>query len=261
LICTLSLLALSPLAMGQQAGMTDQQAGELGMVPASEHRGNVLLEGLREQWRRAVNGTISKQDQAAEADKDALKAQVVLIVNKAQKGTAKSAQTLRVYYKGDLLHTFIVSTGKETKVKATSGKEYIATTPTGYYRPTTIWKEYQSSTWVGASMNFPVFFINGIAVHSTTPDHFKELGQRDSGGCVRLHPDNAKIVNELVLTTGLDSFEIKNRGFTVSGKKLTRNQVVGGEVSVTAVDRKSGELKKNLVKSWDTLIVVKDLRD
>jgi hypothetical protein len=236
--------------------ITDEMAKELGMTEMETTKGQGFFQKLGNLFFR--------EDKALEKSlvPDPLKAEVVAIINKSKEGTASSAQTLKLYYKGDLLHTFKVSTGKEVKVTATSGKVYVASTPIGYFRPTTIWKEYQSSLWVGASMHNPVFFINGIAIHATTEANYPVLGNRASGGCVRLHPDHAKIFNELVLSTGLDSYRIVSKNLTVNGTKIVRNQVVGGDISIPAVERASGNiLTKKKVQSWDSLIIVKEIKD
>jgi len=52
-------------------------------------------------------------------------------------------------------------------------------------------------------MPWSVFFYKGYAIHGTT--EIKRLGRPASHGCVRLHPDNAKVFFELVKSKGLDS--------------------------------------------------------
>ena len=259
LFCILLLGPTIALATSaSEAPLTDAMALELGMTPVKSLKGESrFFQKLHDLFSRVRN-----KDGGVDSTPDEKKAEVVIIVNKAKEGTATSAQTMRVYVKGDLLHTFQVSTGKETKVKATSGIEYMATTPVGYFRPATIWKEYQSSQWVGAQMNHPIFFIGGIALHSTTADHFSAIGRRDSGGCVRLMPENAKILNELVLTTGLDSFEIVAKNNWVGKRKIIRNQVVGAEIPVARITRTTGILTpEKPVQSWDTIIIIKNIKD
>ncbi|WP_413288538.1 L,D-transpeptidase [Bdellovibrio sp. HCB337] len=159
---------------------------------------------------------------------------VVILVNKATKGP--SAQTMKVYHRGELVYQFLVSTGREKDELAKSGRRYFSTTPVGWFAPTKTYEKYFSNTWQ-AWMNYSVFFIGGIATHATTPDHYKELGTRASGGCVRLTEKNAKIVYDLILS------EDK------------------GEVPVFTRD---GSIKTGLFgkiktqESWNTLIIVED---
>jgi lipoprotein-anchoring transpeptidase ErfK/SrfK len=137
-----------------------------------------------------------------------------IVVNKAEKGTAANAQTLEAFLDGELLYRTVVSTGKEKQVQTPAsknfpnGKKYWAITPAGSYK---IYKRdinHVSGTWPGASMPFAQFFRGGVAIHATTPNHFAMLGQRDSGGCVRLHPVDAKLMWELVTKIGVSETQI-----------------------------------------------------
>ena len=151
----------------------------------------------------------------AKADRQVLEnPRLVIVVNKAKQGTAVDAQTLEAFVDGELLFRTVVSTAKEKKVFAgpsklyPNGREYTATTPEGAFVITRRSINHVSSTWQGASMPFAQFFIGGIAIHATTPDHFEMLGQRDSGGCVRMHPRDAKIIWELVGKIGTNETQI-----------------------------------------------------
>ncbi|RYZ72047.1 MAG: murein L,D-transpeptidase [Proteobacteria bacterium] len=162
---------------------------------------------------------------------------VVIVINKAAKGP--TAQTMKVYHRGQLAHTFAVSTGRETEETATkSGRNYFSTTPTGWYAPTRTYEKYHSTLWQ-ADMNNSVFFNGGIAMHATTRDHYKELGSRASGGCVRLHPTNAKIVYDLVLAEGKGEVPVYTRT---------------GQVTIEGFWKK----KVKMAKNWNTLIIVED---
>lgn len=159
---------------------------------------------------------------------------VVILVNKAIQGP--SAQTMKVYHRGTLVYKFLVSTGRERDELAKSGRRYFSTTPVGWFAPTRTFEKYFSNTWQ-AWMNYSVFFIGGIATHATTPDHYRELGQRASGGCIRLHEKNAKIVYDLILSEGLGKVPI----FTREGRISTS---IFGKVKYQ--------------NSWNTLIIVED---
>lgn len=116
---------------------------------------------------------------------------LVLLINKAASGP--TAQQMKVYSNGELVKTFPVSTGRERNETPPGGHPYFSTTPTGWFAPDHYELHHHSTTWE-AEMNNAIFFIGGIAVHATTPEHFKALGHRDSGGCVRLLPPNALYV-------------------------------------------------------------------
>ncbi|MEK6554767.1 MAG: L,D-transpeptidase, partial [Bdellovibrionota bacterium] len=134
----------------------------------------------------------------------ALNPRLHVIINKANKGTATDAQTLKAYLDGTLVYKFKVSTGAETRVQTTSGKWSNRRTSAGVFRIYLRSRHHVSKTWTGASMPFAQFFNGGIAMHATTPDHYHELGRRASGGCVRLHPTNAKLMWELVGKIGVE---------------------------------------------------------
>jgi hypothetical protein len=112
----------------------------------------------------------------------------------------KSKQLMYLYILGEVKDTFKVSTGK--------GKKY--ETPAMDLRPQgPVLTKYTSRKFPGGNymglgnMPYAVFLRNGYAIHGTTPGNFSKLGSRASHGCIRLHPDNAKIFNALVKTVGL----------------------------------------------------------
>ena len=51
-------------------------------------------------------------------------------------------------------------------------------------------------------MEFSVFFNGGVALHAANSAHNSQLGRRASGGCVRLHRDNAKYIYERIVQEG-----------------------------------------------------------
>jgi len=131
-----------------------------------------------------------------------------ILVNKAEFGTSPTAQTMQVYLDNQLMYTFPVSTGRERPETAKSGKQYFSSTPTGDFRIEWRAKNWFSQTWL-APMPYAQFFNGGIAIHATVPAHYKMLGHRDSGGCVRLHLDNAKIMWDLVDQVGVNNVLIR----------------------------------------------------
>ncbi|WP_276133718.1 L,D-transpeptidase [Polluticoccus soli] len=111
----------------------------------------------------------------------------------------KSEQVLHLYVDGELVDTYPVSTGIK-------GRE----TPSFSVRPSgPIFTKYTSKKFPGGNykglgnMPYAVFVKGGYAIHGTTPGNFRRLGIRASHGCIRLHPDNAKVFTELVKQYGL----------------------------------------------------------
>ncbi len=79
-----------------------------------------------------------------------------------------------------------------------------------------IYDQYSSRKFPGGDYNglgnmpYAIFIYKGYAIHGTPKNNWPLLGKRASHGCIRVHPDNAKIVNRLVRKHG-----IKNTWITV----------------------------------------------
>ena len=80
------------------------------------------------------------------------------------------------------------------------------TTPTGNYRPIRMHKMWYSSKYENSPMPWSIFFHGGYAIHGT--EDIKHLGQIASHGCVRLHPNNAEKLYELVDEYGMKNAKI-----------------------------------------------------
>ena len=100
-----------------------------------------------------------------------------------------SAQTLTVNYKGRTLVVWPVSTGR-------AGYR----TPVGAFRPMRMHERYFSRQYDDAPMPHAIFYDRGYAIHGS--DEVSSLGRPASHGCVRLHPDDAATLFELVVTVG-----------------------------------------------------------
>jgi lipoprotein-anchoring transpeptidase ErfK/SrfK len=100
-----------------------------------------------------------------------------------------SKQVMVVTYRGEVLHTWPVSTGR-------GGFD----TPRGAWRPQRMHSMWYSKTYDNAPMPYSVFFTGGYAVHGT--NKVKALGRPASHGCVRLRTKNAERFYELVQQVG-----------------------------------------------------------
>lgn len=253
--------------------LTDEMALEAGMTPVEElgsnQRTQRALEALFNSMEMDTTSTPSnlvvpphnpsQEDIARAIESNRL----VIVVNKQAKGTG--AQMLTVYENGVvkplledgvLKNSVKISTGREKKEKAKSGRIYISTTPVGFFRPERVYTMYYSNTWK-ADMPNAVFFCSkfgsqcGIATHATTKSHYAELGTRASGGCVRTKLEVSKQLREIVMNTGLGIANYKK-----VTESYRRDKVTGNAVSVDNVDRKTGAMTGEKVMAWDTLIVV-----
>jgi lipoprotein-anchoring transpeptidase ErfK/SrfK len=108
-----------------------------------------------------------------------------------------SSQTMKVYHEGRHLFTWTVSTAKPGKV-----------TPTGVYvGAEALSKNHRSRLYNNAPMPFAIFYDGHYAIHGT--DQIARLGAPASNGCVRLHPDNAAILFQMVKAEGMDNMRIE----------------------------------------------------
>jgi lipoprotein-anchoring transpeptidase ErfK/SrfK len=79
-------------------------------------------------------------------------------------------------------------------------------TPEGTYTPYLLDRMHYSKLYDYTPMPYSIFFLRGYAIHGTT--EVRNLGRAVSHGCVRLRPDNAKRLFDLVSIHGLQSTSI-----------------------------------------------------
>lgn len=121
---------------------------------------------------------------------------IEVIVNKSA-----YSQTMWVYVDGQHYYTWRVSTGREKSERPPSGRGYFSSTPTGSWTPYGMTYLHRSRLW-DANMPFAIWLTGGIAIHAALPNYEKMLGQRASGGCVRLSYQNAQTLYSLVQQYG-----------------------------------------------------------
>jgi len=114
----------------------------------------------------------------------------------------KSKQLLYLYLLGEPIDTFKVSTGLAKKYETPA----MSLRPNGPILTKYTSKKFPGGNYQGlGNMPYAVFLKGGYAIHGTTTGNFAKLGTRASHGCIRLHPDNAKVFNALVKTVGLNN--------------------------------------------------------
>jgi len=94
-----------------------------------------------------------------------------------------------------------VSTGRE-KLEIHNDRKIRTVTPDGIFMldPNRFYRHYWSHSWDNAPMHYAMFYDmltngahSGIAIHAAIgQSKIERLGQRDSAGCIRLAPRNAK---------------------------------------------------------------------
>ncbi len=100
-----------------------------------------------------------------------------------------SAQSMTVSADGRRLYNWPVSTAR---------RGY--RTPTGTFGPVRLERVWYSTIYHHSPMPYSIFFRGGFAIHGTYET--KYLGHPASHGCVRLYPDNARRLFELVQSYG-----------------------------------------------------------
>ena len=106
-----------------------------------------------------------------------------------------SGQRMTVTVDGFVRHVWSVSTAR---------RGYM--TPIGSFRPERLERVWYSTIYNGSPMPYAVFFHGGFAVHGTYETG--ALGQPVSHGCVRLHPENARTLFELIREHGVENSRI-----------------------------------------------------
>lgn len=80
-------------------------------------------------------------------------------------------------------------------------------TPTGVFQPYLVKKMHYSRKYDNAPMPHSIFFLGGYAIHGTTD--LKRLGRPASHGCIRLHPQNARWLYQIVNEYGKNNTYIE----------------------------------------------------
>ncbi|HEY7977420.1 MAG TPA: L,D-transpeptidase family protein [Rhizomicrobium sp.] len=136
--------------------------------------------------------------------------ELFLYVSKADHGVA--AQRMYVFQKQDsgdlvLLHNWPASTGREMVEYAPNGTKAPSFTPAGYYEldPKRMYVHHVSGQWQ-QPMPYAMFFNwedhgyqTGLAIHGADgAEDISLLGTRASAGCVRIAPENARVLFSLI---------------------------------------------------------------
>ena len=107
-----------------------------------------------------------------------------------------SDQKLQLYERGKFLSQWDISSARPGKI-----------TPRGSWTAKWLSRNHKSSIYDGAEMPYSVFFNGDYAVHGTR--QVNKLGEPASAGCIRLHPENAKIFFELARLYGVENTLVK----------------------------------------------------
>ncbi len=107
-----------------------------------------------------------------------------------------SDQRMTVFQNGIPVYNWQVSTARAGKV-----------TPTGSWSAKWTSKNHRSSRYNNAPMPYAIFYSGHYAIHGT--DQVKRLGRPASSGCVRLHPDNARVLYNMAHQIGVKNLKVR----------------------------------------------------
>jgi hypothetical protein len=107
----------------------------------------------------------------------------------------KGSQEMTVSVDGAARYHFTVSTGRPG-----------LGTPSGTFHPQRMELTWFSKKYYNSPMPHAIFFHGGFAIHGSY--EISQLGGPASHGCIRLHPDNAATLYELVQQQGMEATTI-----------------------------------------------------
>jgi lipoprotein-anchoring transpeptidase ErfK/SrfK len=91
---------------------------------------------------------------------------------------------------------------------STARRGYV--TPKGTFKVQSMHKMTYSRLFNNAPMPYTIFYDGHYGIHGTT--EVRRLGQPASAGCVRLHPDNARVLFDLVKERGPQELQVVVEG-------------------------------------------------
>ena len=188
---------------------------DTGVAPtgASQGQGAAQSQSAAQSGATGQSGTNTTQPQTKAAQPDTKATPPVADGEQANPAGKqilvnidKSTQEMTVFVDGIEQYTWPVSTGRP---------EYA--TPSGTYTATSMNEMWYSKQWDNSPMPHSIFFMkDGHAIHGT--HEVKNLGKPASHGCVRLAPENATILYDLVKQNGLANTQVVLSGETPGGE-------------------------------------------
>lgn len=112
--------------------------------------------------------------------------------------SAHAAVTVRVQLSTQTMLVSVDEAGYATWPVSTARRGY--RTPIGTYRPYSLQRMHYSKLYDFTPMPYSIFFHGGYAIHGTS--EVRNLGRPVSHGCIRLAPDHAQSLFELIQAQG-----------------------------------------------------------
>ena len=118
--------------------------------------------------------------------------------------TARAEVAVRIELSQQVMHVDVDGIHYVTWAVSTARPGY--RTPVGIYTPYLLERMHYSKLYDYTPMPYSIFFLRGYAIHGTT--EMRNLGRPVSHGCVRLRPDNAKVLFDLIAVTDCKILDI-----------------------------------------------------
>ena len=100
-------------------------------------------------------------------------------------------------------------------------------TPSGTFTPTSMNEIWYSKQWDNSPMPHAIFFMkDGHAIHGSY--EVKHLGKPVSHGCVRIAPQNATVLYDLVKKNGMQNTQVVLSGETPGGESKVASSARSG---------------------------------
>src|SRR6185436_7169045 len=152
-------------------------------------------------WNDTTNVCGEQSERSATQPKGANPVAATILIN-----IDKTKQQMTVFLDGVESYNWPVSTGKAGY-----------STPSGTFTATSMNEIWYSKEWDNAPMPHAIFFMkDGHAIHGSY--EVKNLGKPASHGCVRIAPQNATLLYELVKANGLLNTRVVLSGETPGGE-------------------------------------------
>jgi hypothetical protein len=174
-------------------------------------------------WNETANVCAEKSKPSATAvdSKTANPAKSSILIN-----IDKTTQKMTVLVDGVQQYDWPVSTGRAGY-----------STPSGTFTPLSLNERWYSREWDNAPMPHAIFFMkDGHAIHGSY--EVKHLGKPVSHGCVRIAPQNATLLYDLVKTNGLENTQVLLSGETPGGESKVASS---GKVASWGKSRNPGK--------------------
>ncbi|WP_298883918.1 L,D-transpeptidase [uncultured Bradyrhizobium sp.] len=121
-----------------------------------------------------------------------------ILLSAAASDGALAAITVRIQLSNQTMSVTVDGAQFATWPVSTARRGY--RTPVGTYTPYSLERMHYSKLYDYTPMPYSVFFHTGYAIHGTS--EVRSLGQPVSHGCIRLSPDNARSLFELIQAQG-----------------------------------------------------------